>query len=151
MEPNQLLLKGTWSTVWNPQPEARNAEACALNLQKSRCAAQRPPQSLGGSGGVRGWAERRARGEAVALPRCVLISQSVFITLLCKSRFLHKSVHLYFLITNIKKKLTDWCENRLLQNDFINTFSQTRLREELPEAPEARAYGFRVSGFGCRV
>ena len=39
------------------------------------------------------------------------ISQKVFINSFCKSHFLHKSVNLSFIITNMKNKLKDLCGN----------------------------------------
>jgi len=51
-----------------------------------------------------------------------LFSQKVFIKLFYKSQFPHKSVNLSFIITDTKNKVTDLCGNRLLPNDFINTF-----------------------------
>ena len=43
-----------------------------------------------------------------------------------RSQFLHKSVNLSFIITNIKNKLTDLCGNWLLQNDFIIAFCEIK-------------------------
>ena len=55
-----------------------------------------------------------------------LISQKVFTTLFCKSQFPNQSVHVSFIIINIRDKLTDLCGDRLLQNDCINTFCEKR-------------------------
>ena len=68
-----------------------------------------------------------------------LISQKRLIMSFCKSQFPHKCVNLAFIITNIKNKLTDLCENRLLQNDFINTFYAINLRAP-PHIPRGRGY-----------
>ena len=59
-----------------------------------------------------------------------LISQKVLIKslkVLIKSFYSqcpHKSVNLSFIITNVKNKATDLCENWLLQNDCTNTFCE---------------------------
>ena len=45
----------------------------------------------------------------------------------CTSQFPHKSANLAFMITNIKNKLTNLCGNRLLQNNFTNSFCEIRL------------------------
>ena len=37
---------------------------------------------------------------------------------------------LFFIITDTKNKSTDLCGNRLLQNDFINSFREIRTRRE---------------------
>ena len=55
------------------------------------------------------------------------ISQKVLLKLFCKSRFPHKSVSLSFIITNIKKKLTNSRRNSLLQNDFTNFFCEIQV------------------------
>ena len=57
-----------------------------------------------------------------------LISQKVFIKSFCKSQFPHKSINLFFIITNIKNELTGLRGGWLMQNDFINTFSAINLR-----------------------
>ena len=57
------------------------------------------------------------------------ISQKVFIRSFCKSQFPHKSVHLSLITTNTKNKLTNLCGNRLLQNDFVNTFREIESRQ----------------------
>ena len=44
----------------------------------------------------------------------------------CGSQSPHKFVNLSFNITNIRNEMTDLCENRLVQNDFINTFCEIR-------------------------
>ena len=44
----------------------------------------------------------------------------------CKSQFSHEPVNLSLIIANMKNKVTNLCGNRLLNNDFINTF----LRDE---------------------
>jgi len=54
------------------------------------------------------------------------IAHKVFIKLFYKSQFPHKFVQLSFNITNIENKSTDVYENRLLQNDFIDTISGIR-------------------------
>jgi hypothetical protein len=54
-------------------------------------------------------------------------STEVSIKSFCTSQFQHKSVNLSFTKVTIKDKLTDLCGNRLLQNDSINTFCETRL------------------------
>ena len=51
-----------------------------------------------------------------------LVSQKVFLKSFGKSQLRHKSVNVSFVITNIQKELTNSCENRLLQNDWTNTF-----------------------------
>ena len=48
-----------------------------------------------------------------------LISQKVSIKSFCKS-----PVNISFVIPDMKKKLTDLCGNRLLQNEFTNTFCE---------------------------
>ena len=45
----------------------------------------------------------------------------------CKRRFPHKSVNLFFTITNIKNTLTDLCVNRLLQNALKNTLCEINI------------------------
>ena len=54
----------------------------------------------------------------------MLISHKVFIKSFCKSQSSHKSVNLSFIVTNIKNELTNLCGNRLLPNDFMNTFCE---------------------------
>ena len=54
------------------------------------------------------------------------IAHQVFIKLFYKRQCPHKFVQLSFNITNIENKSTDVYENRLLQNDFINTISGIR-------------------------
>ena len=56
----------------------------------------------------------------------VLFSNKVFQRLFCKFQLPHTSVNLSFTITNMGNRLTDRCENRLLQNDFTNTFCEIR-------------------------
>ena len=54
-------------------------------------------------------------------------STATFITLrvlikpFYKSQFPHKSVNLFFIITDTKQKLMDLCGNSLLQKDCMNT------------------------------
>ena len=43
------------------------------------------------------------------------------------SQLPHKSVHLFFIFTNIKNRLTDLCGNWLLRNNFVNTFFEITL------------------------
>ena len=67
------------------------------------------PSSLGG-------------GRSVSVVKS--ISRKVFIKSFCKRRFPHKSVNLFFMITDIKSELVDLCGNWLLQNNFINTLCE---------------------------
>jgi len=55
-----------------------------------------------------------------------LISQRVFSKSFCKRQFPHKFVNLFFVlvIVKIKDQSTILCGNRLLQNDFMNTFCE---------------------------
>jgi hypothetical protein len=53
-----------------------------------------------------------------------LIAHKLFLKSFCGSQLPLKSVNLSFPITNIKKKLTDSCGNRLLRNDFKNTLCE---------------------------
>ena len=46
----------------------------------------------------------------------------------CKSKFSHKSVNVLFIFVIVKDKLTNLCGNRLLQNDFIDTFCEMKSR-----------------------
>jgi hypothetical protein len=64
-----------------------------------------------------------------------LLSQKVFIMSFCKSQFphksvslsfMHESVSLSFIVTNVKKKLTNFQGNWFLQNDLIQTFREIR-------------------------
>ena len=55
------------------------------------------------------------------------ISQKVFVKLFCKCQFLHKSVNVSLITTNIKNKLQDLCGNGHLPNDFINTLCELRV------------------------
>ena len=57
-----------------------------------------------------------------------LISQKVFIKSFQNIQWLHKSVHLFFTITNITKRLTDFCGNGLLQIDSKNTLCEIQSR-----------------------
>ena len=50
------------------------------------------------------------------------ITHKVFLKSFCRSQLLHTSVSLSFAITNMKDKLAYLCGNRLLQNNFMNTF-----------------------------
>ena len=60
-----------------------------------------------------------------------LISHKVFFKSFCRSQLHHKSVNLSFTIASIKNKLTDFCGNRLLQNDFKNTLCEIKPRQLL--------------------
>ena len=55
-----------------------------------------------------------------------LISHNVFLKTLCESQFPDKRVNLFLISEIVKDKLTDLCGNRLLQNDFINTFCEIK-------------------------
>ena len=55
------------------------------------------------------------------------ISHTVFIQLFCESQFPHVSVNLFFMLSTIKDKSTDLCGNRLLRDDFRNTFCEIRV------------------------
>jgi len=69
----------------------------------------------------------RASNPQTPNPNPQVLSQKVFITWFCTSQFPHKSVNLSSIITNMKNELTDLCGNRLLQNDIMNTFWETKV------------------------
>jgi len=71
----------------------------------------------------------------------IFISQKEFKQSFCKSQFPHKFVNLFLKFVIIKDKLTDLCGNRLLPNEFINTFC---------EMFRASGFGIEISGSGCR-
>ena len=60
------------------------------------------------------------------LPACVpdvlrnLVSLKLLVKSFYKSRCPHKSVNLFFIFTDVKKKLTDLCGDQVSQKDFIN-------------------------------
>ena len=54
------------------------------------------------------------------------LSQSVF-KVFYRSQIPYKSVNLSFTITGIKNRLTDLYGNRLVQNDFRNTYAMKYL------------------------
>ena len=84
--------------------------------------------------------DKLGRGGA-GCSRC-LISQKVFIKSFFTGQFTYKSVNLSFMVTRMKEKLTDLCGNGLLQDDFINTFCETRLREHpAPPLPLSSKFG----------
>ena len=79
----------------------------------------------------------RCQNEHFCISRSVgSISQKVFTMSICKTLFPHESVNLPFIDTNIKNKLTHFCGNSLLQNDFTITLCEVRahLERELFEA-----------------
>ena len=51
----------------------------------------------------------------------------MFIKWFRKSQFPHKSVKLFLMLVILKDKLTDLCRNRLLQDNFMNTFCKIRM------------------------
>ena len=53
-----------------------------------------------------------------------LISQKVFTKSFCKSQFPHESVNLFFALVRMKDTFTNLYENRLLQNDLMNTLCE---------------------------
>jgi len=63
----------------------------------------------------------------------VCISQKVVIKVFCKNQSPHKSVNQSFILVIIKDKLTDLCENGLLQNDFIHTFCEVKPDSRYPQ------------------
>jgi len=65
-----------------------------------------------------------------------LISQKVSIQPVCKSQLLQKSVNICFMLVKIVDKLTNLCGNRLLQNNFINTFCE--MKPGAPWSPQSR-------------
>ena len=56
------------------------------------------------------------------LPPLAYFTESVYAVVLQKSPPPQISQLILYTITNMKNKLTDLCGNRLLHNDFINTF-----------------------------
>ena len=70
-------------------------------------------------------------------------------------------VNLFLILVIVQGTLTNMCENRLLQNDFINTFCEIRIQGagfevhgfgfRVPDLGPYRDSGMIVSGFGCRV
>jgi len=55
-----------------------------------------------------------------------VISHKVFFKSFCRSELPHKSFNVSFYIANMTNTLTNLCGNRLLQNDFENTFCEIR-------------------------
>ena len=51
-------------------------------------------------------------------PKMAVLSHTKCLQLFCKSQFPHKFVKSSFIIAKLKNKLTNFCKNRLLQNDF---------------------------------
>ena len=60
--------------------------------------------------------------------RGTFISQNMFIRSFCKSQFPHKSAKISFVLVIIKDMLTDLYGNWLLQNNFVNTVCEIRVR-----------------------
>ena len=58
------------------------------------------------------------------------LTESVY-RFVVQNQFPHKSVSVSFIITNIKKKMTDLCGNWLLQNKFMNTFCEITASKRL--------------------
>ena len=56
-------------------------------------------------------AGRTPAGGVYTMSSREFISQEVFIKLMCKIQLPQKSVKSFFMITNIKNKLTDLCDN----------------------------------------
>ena len=65
-----------------------------------------------------------------------LVSQKVFIKLVCKSQCQHKSVNLLFISVLRKDKLTNLCGDRFLQTDFMSTFCEIKKLYPKPETPQ---------------
>ena len=55
-----------------------------------------------------------------------LISHKVFLKSFYISHPPHRSVNLSFTVTNVKNTMTDLCGNRLVKNDFMNTFYEIK-------------------------
>ena len=68
-----------------------------------------------------------ARGPPAKGCAIEFISLKMEIKSLCKNQIANTSVNTSFIITNIKKWLTDLYGNRLLPNDLTNTFFETRV------------------------
>ena len=56
---------------------------------------------------------------------CACLTESICI-FLCQSQFLHESINISFINTDIKIVLTNLCGNRPSQNDFMNAFCEIR-------------------------
>ena len=78
-------------------------------------------QSVGAGAGS---ASGAGGGEASWWVSCSLVSHKVFSRLFCESQLPHKSVNVFFIISNVTNNLKNLCGNWLLQNDFINTFCE---------------------------
>ena len=80
------------------------------------------------------------------------IQHKMILKSFCKSQFPQKIVNLFFTLVMVKAKFTDLCGNRLLQDDFMNTFCEMRLavfagraarrdaRRDLIDPPEVANY-----------
>ena len=64
------------------------------------------------------------------------ISNKVFSKTFRRSQFPQKIVNVFFISAIVKDKLTDFCGNRLLQNDFLNTFCEIRLHVDVDVSRE---------------
>ena len=67
---------------------------------------------------------RRSPVQIKEVEKYDFISQTAFRKSFCKSQFPHKSVNLFFIVTDMKNKLTDFCGNWLVQNDISKTFCE---------------------------
>jgi len=73
--------------------------------------------------------------------RCVLISFIVFLNSLCKSRFPHKFVNLFFILVIVKDKFMDLWVSGLLQKQLSKQFAWDRCRSAVSPAEDVGSRG----------